>query len=293
VPREGAYDLVLKAAGGEAGPLLAKAREPGDGHRRTVDAFRTRERRALWLGLGAQRSGSLGEIQVLATALAGALGATLGFITEGPNAAGLALAGALPHRGTGGQRRPRPGARADALLAAPPAALLTFGVEPEGDCAAGAANLRQAAFAVAVTSFFTPQMREWAHVALPLAAFAENDGTYVNCAGTWQTFSAAARAVGEARPGWKILRVLGNRLGLAGFEQADAAAVREELRAALAAMAGVTAAPAEVLVSLPPSAAQDAADPGMYRIDALVRRAAPLQATRDGRGAAAPLQRTA
>jgi NADH-quinone oxidoreductase subunit G len=102
----------------------------------------------------------------------------------------------------------------------------------------------------------------------------------VNLAGTWQSFTGAATPVGEARPAWKVLRVLGNLLGLTGFEQQTSEDVREELRSAAAP--GALAAG-----SAPPAAAVTAKslDTPMYQSDPVVRRSGPLQRTRVARGA--------
>ena len=100
----------------------------------------------------------------------------------------------------------------------------------------------------------------------------------MNLEGRWQSFAGAARAVGDSRPGWKILRVLGNALGLGGFDYQSSDAVRDELRAAVD-----RAAPARYSSKFVASvAARDAStiDMGMYQIDATLRRAPSLQRTR-------------
>jgi NADH-quinone oxidoreductase subunit G len=88
--------------------------------------------------------------------------------------------------------------------------------------------------------------------------------------------------LGEARPAWKVLRVLGSLLGIPGFEFTGA----EEVRAQ--ALAGVDVAAR--LSNLPGSTAsapifadgvQRIADVPIYFADALVRRAQSLQLTRD------------
>jgi NADH-quinone oxidoreductase subunit G len=136
-------------------------------------------------------------------------------------------------------------------------------------------------------------LREIAHVLLPIGTFAETSGTYVNLEGTWQSQNGAAQPVGEARPGWKVLRVLGNLLNLSGFEYQSSEDVREELRklctdTALTAQSGsqpaykgahrVAQGATHAL-----HAGADVLDLSMYHIDALVRRAPSLQKTREGR----------
>ena len=123
-----------------------------------------------------------------------------------------------------------------------------------------------------------------------MGTFAETSGTYVNCEGVWQSQAGAAAPVGEARPLWKVLRVLGNLLGLEGFAYQSSEEVLAEVRAACE---GVQASPYQGAhsVRLPADgAAEDAAtltDIPMYQTDALVRRAPSLQRTREGRTPAA------
>jgi NADH-quinone oxidoreductase subunit G len=141
-----------------------------------------------------------------------------------------------------------------------------------------------------------------AHVILPIGTFAETSGTYVNMEGLWQGQAGAAAPVGESRPGWKVLRVLGNLLNLPGFEYQSSEEVREELRKACGASAG-GGAPAPMSdipvatagykgshqVARASATAGEATliDLPMYQVDALVRRAPSLQKTREGRTPAA------
>jgi NADH-quinone oxidoreductase subunit G len=121
-----------------------------------------------------------------------------------------------------------------------------------------------------------------ADVLLPIAGFAETSGTAVNVAGDWQSWNGAVPPPGEARQGWKVLRVLGNELGLEGFAQRESREVLDELRAACVELTPDNAAPAE-------SASATPALDGLLRVgevpiyagDAVVRRAAALQATDD------------
>src|SRR6185437_7498805 len=194
-------------------------------HRDAAAAILTGEKRAVWLGALALRHPRFADLRALAAALAQVTGASLGVLAEGANAAGAHLAGAVPHREAGG--RPvssmgrSPGLTAADMLARPlKAYLLLGGVEPWIDSPGtdAARTLGQAELVVAVTPFATEALRKVAHVLLPAGTFAETSGTYVNLEGVWQSQTGAAAPVGESRPGWKILRVLGNLLGLSGFE---------------------------------------------------------------------------
>ena len=244
------------------------------------------ERRAIWLGALALRHTAYADIRLLARELARVTGASFGELAEGGNAAGAALAGALPHRDTAGGVRAIAGKDIAQMLSQPLAAYLLCGLEPGSDTlhARAVATLQASGNVVALTSYLTPQLQSLAQVLLPAGSFAESSGTYVNLEGRWQSFAGAARPVGESRPGWKILRVLGNTLGLDGFDYQSSEAVRDELRAAVERAAHSVPASTHV-ASI---AARDAGttEVGIYQIDATLRRAPSLQLTRAA-GAAA------
>jgi NADH-quinone oxidoreductase subunit G len=244
------------------------------------------ERAAILMGQIALRHPRFAELRQLAGDLAGQTGASLGYLPEGANAAGLHLAGALPHRGPGGRPTDIQGAHVADLLGNPPTTLVLFGIEPEHDCAAPAAALaamQSASTVIAFTPYLAGSLAAEADIVLPVATFAETSGTFVNAAGDWQSFAPAAALPGEARPAWKILRVLGNRLGLPDFDYASAAAVLEAVRVAAgkarpdnSLRAGAQPGPA------PRAEGPDNLDVPIYQVDAVVRRAASLQQTRDG-----------
>jgi NADH-quinone oxidoreductase subunit G len=170
-------------------------------------------------------------------------------------------------------------------------AYLLLGVEPELDCwdSAAARNaLAEADFVVSLSAYRTAEMEGYADVLLPIGPFAETSGTLVNAEGRWQSFEAAVTAAGEARPGWKVLRVLGNMLGLGGFEYMVASEIRDEVRALLGSArpdnGGAWRAPEEdvgqegKLVRI--------GEVPIYAVDPLVRRGTALQATADAHDAA-------
>jgi NADH-quinone oxidoreductase subunit G len=259
-----------------------------DLHRVVAAALASGEQRAVWLGALAIRHPAFADLRALAAALADITGASFGVLAEGGNAAGAYLAGAVPHREAGGKAVQTSGLAATEMLHRSLKAYLLFGgVEPWVDAldAEAARSLSKAEFVVAITPFANDSLRKVAHVILPIGTFAETSGTYVNMEGVWQSQTGAAAPVGEARPGWKVLRVLGNLLNLTGFEYQSSEDVREELRklcgepvaSSYKGSHRVAHATGEArLVDLP-----------MYQIDALVRRAPSLQKTREGRTPAA------
>jgi NADH-quinone oxidoreductase subunit G len=281
---QAAAELTGRPLPGGVAALAAQAR-PADPHRDIVKALAGEGRRAILLGALAMRHPAWADLRDAAAALADLTGATLSLLPEGANAAGAALAGALPHRAPAGASIAAPGLDAGAMLQRPlPAYLLFGGLEPGPDTLAPAAleTLRAAQVVVAVTPFATESLKSCASVLLPMGTFAETSGTFVNLEGRWQSFSGCVRPLGEARPGWKILRVLGNLLGLDGFDYDASDQIRDELRG-LPLQAPAPAAPREV--SGP--AGGTVIDLPSYAVDAIVRRAPALQQTRDGQVAAA------
>ncbi|HTT04794.1 MAG TPA: NADH-quinone oxidoreductase subunit NuoG [Steroidobacteraceae bacterium] len=296
----GELAALLQAAGGVAPAGLtetvARARV-NDTHRALLESLRAGERRALWLGALASRSSEYASLRALARTLAQATGASFGELAEGGNAAGAALAGVLPNRGVGGMRRASPGQNARQMLTAPLPGYLLLNSEPWADALLPPAleTLASAGNVVAVIPYASEAMRRVASVLLPAGTFAETSGTYVNLEGRWQSYAAAARSLGSARPAWKILRVLGNLTGLAGFEYQSSDQVRDEAAAraqpsGAAQGANGASASSTSSTSTPPAAQQgDEAelDVPMYAIDPILRRAPALQRTRQARAAAA------
>jgi NADH-quinone oxidoreductase subunit G len=244
--------------------------------------------RAVWLGALALRHPQYADLRALAGGIAQLAGASLAELAEGGNAAGAYLAGCVPHRDAGGKVLSGAGQNAAQMLHTPLKACILFGgVEPEADSLSPEAlrALAAAELVIAITPYVTEQLRNIAHVVLPIGTFAETSGTYVNLEGTWQSFTAAARGFGESRPGWKVLRVLGTELGIERFGYQTSEEVRDELRRICAdglppAWTGSRA------VSGAASGAHTV-DVPMYQVDAVVRRAPSLQRTAEGRRAPA------
>ncbi|HTQ37378.1 MAG TPA: molybdopterin-dependent oxidoreductase, partial [Steroidobacteraceae bacterium] len=290
-----AEQIVAAPAGqlAEMNALLSAAGVPAVGgvtatvtarHKAIVEALRGAQRKAIWLGALALRHPQYSALRAAARALAAATGAPVGVLAEGGNAAGAHLAGVLPHRAAGGAARERSGLTAGAMLNAPLDACLLWDFEPGADALHPKAleTLRAVRFIVAATPWLTDELKSVAHVLLPIGTFAETSGTYVNLEGQWQSFAGAALPVGEARPGWKVLRVLGNQLQLAGFDALTSEHVRDALRSLVERNAAPLAMPVTPLAAGSP-AAVTVTDLPMYQGDAIVRRAASLQRTREAR----------
>jgi NADH-quinone oxidoreductase subunit G len=219
----------------------------------------------------------------LAAALGQLLGTQVAQLAEGANAAGAWLAGAVPHRGPAGRAIAQPGRDVARMLAEPRRAMLLLGIDPALDCAdaGGMADALAAADSViAVSAFEHAALDAGADVLLPAALFGENDGSYVNLCGRWQRFSAAVKPRGEARAAWKILRMLGTKLELDGFEAVDCEDVTREIEA----LTGAVKPAARAIPTLETSALDFAGeglevivDVPLYAGDALVRHAEALQ----------------
>ncbi|HET6149087.1 MAG TPA: molybdopterin-dependent oxidoreductase [Polyangia bacterium] len=69
--------------------------------------------------------------------------------------------------------------------------------------------------ALVVVSTHNDRLVDAAHVALPMAAWAEVDGTFTNKLGMVQRIRAALPPAGDALPGWEIVTHLARRLGVA------------------------------------------------------------------------------
>ena len=256
--------------------------------RRIAERLCTAERAAIVVGSMANTHPRASRLRALAAYVAQTSGASYGVLSDGANGAGAWLAGVLPHRGPGGKPAPAEGLSAAEMLAAKLSAYVTLGIEPELDCADGAkalSALRGAECVVNLTAYRTDTMMEYADVLLPTAPFAETSGTYVNAEGSWQTMSGAVLPPGEARPAWKVLRVLGNLFELEGFDYQDSSAVLDELRQRVANVA--PSAPEQSSLVLEESLAEGDAifrigSVPMYAGDPLVRRAPALQRTADG-----------
>jgi NADH-quinone oxidoreductase subunit G len=264
---------------------------PAEAHKAVAQALAEAGKgAAIFLGALAEAHPDYGLLKALAQVIAEATKVRIGHLLPGANAVGACLAGAIPQGVPGGKASETTGLSAAAMLAQPRKAYLLWDLEPGldlGNPAQAAAALGQAELVVACTAFRSPSLEAVADVLLPVAAFAENAGTFVNAEGAWQGFRAAVAPPGEARPGWKVLRVLGNLLGLDGFEQADSGEVREELRA-LCTDARLDNAPRGDLKALAQesrkvtAAGQVAWRIGavpIYAADGLVRRAGALQSS--------------
>ncbi len=199
--------------------------------------------------------------RLVLTELAGAIaqmsGSIFSVVTEGANALGGHLVGATADEPVTGMDNQ---------------ALLLMGVEEQDIGNSDAVSNSE--FVVSISAFMDEMVRQHASIVLPMAAFTETSGTFVNMEGKWQSFPGVVAPPGEARPGWKILRVLGTMANLEGFELDSSEAVLEAARqAAVETPVWRWQSPSDL-----GSAEATVVDaPGIYRVDPLARRSEPLQ----------------
>ncbi|QEZ46063.1 NADH-quinone oxidoreductase subunit NuoG [Cupriavidus oxalaticus] len=270
----------VAAAKGVAAPAGTDGLDGGEAAAKVAEALLQGERRAVFLGNEAVRHPQFSALHALAQWIATETGAALGFLTEAANTVGGYIAGALPKQG---------GANAQAMLDAPRKAYILLNTEPEFDTAdpgKALAALSQANTVVVLSPFRSEAAMQYADVILPVAPFTETSGTFVNCEGKAQSFNGVVRALGESRPGWKVLRVLGNLLDVAGFDYETAESVRAEVLSAPveAQLDNATDAPIRVAAAAA-SGIERIADVPIYHADPIVRRADSLQLTAAARRA--------
>lgn len=274
----------------EVAAAVAQAREvtapvnatPGEHAQAVAKALLSGERKAVLLGNAAAQHPQAAQLLALAGWIAEQTGATVGYLGEGGNAVGAQLVGALPGPG---------GLNAGQMLSQPMKALLLLNTEPvldAADAAAARKALGASGLVVGLTAF-KDTMADVADVLLPIAPFTETAGCFVNAEGRAQSFHGVVKPAGDARPGWKVLRVLGNLLGLSGFDFETAEDVRAAALGDVATLATRLDNRSEAAVlSAPLQAAtaglQRVADVPIYTTDATVRRAVSLQLTADAKG---------
>jgi len=244
------------------------------------------ERKAILLGNAAAHHVQASRLLEIAQWIGEQTGASVGYLTEAANTVGAQWAGALPGQG---------GLDAGQMLAPgnPLKAVLLLNNEPAFDSIAGpnaVAAFDKVQMVVTMSPFKTNL--DISDVLLPMAPFSETSGTFVNAEGRVQSFHAVVKPRGDARPAWKVLRVLANMLGLPGFDFESSQDVLNKLRGAQPD-AAATHVPSDRLSNAvePQADAASSADAvhaiplvaSIYQLDGLVRRATSLQLTADGR----------
>ena len=236
------------------------------------------ERKAILLGNGAAHHAQASSILALVQWIATHTGATFGYLSEAANTVGAQFVGAQPLG---------KGFNAAEMLAGKVKAALLLNTEPTLDSVAGVrATLDLSAVDMVVTLSPFKTNLEFSDVLLPIAPFTETAGTFVNAEGRVQSFHAVVKPLGETRPAWKVLRVLGNLLEIPDMEWETAQDVfstvlgQENLQNShlpVHSLHNETSVPIH-------AQAHECAEPvvaAIYQLDSLVRRSPALQKTVD------------
>jgi len=253
---------------------IAASVAAGDAARAIAASLASGERAAILVGNFAERHPQAAQIQRLVQEIAALSGAKFGVLGQAANSVGGCLVNALPGAG---------GLNAASMFAQPRKAYLLLNVEPELDCAnpqQAMAALRAADLVVSMSPYKTAAV-DYADVLLPIAPFTETSGAFVSGEGRVQSFKGAVKPLGETRPAWKVLRVLGNLLDVQGFgynssEEVLAEAIPQNVSEALNnRVEGVVIGASSVAAGL-----ERVAEVPLYAGDSVVRRASSLQQTR-------------
>ena len=241
-----------------------------------ADSLLSGESKAVLLGSAAIAHHHASDLHVMAQFIADQTGATLGFLPVGGNAVGASLVNAN-------------GVGVESVLSGERRAVILMNIEPDSDLpnpAAARAALAKANTVIALSAYKSADLMEVADVILPTSVFSETVSTFVNLEGRVQTVQPSVKPLGDSRPAWKVLRVLGGLLGLDGFlfnapEEVlgealdDGYCNRLNNKASSSSIANGNLAPFNGLERL--------ADVNIYAGDQIVRRSSALHLTRDAK----------
>src|SRR5258706_6906039 len=255
--------------------------------RKIAESLAAGQNRAIFLGNLAQHHPQAGELHRLAQELARIVDARIGFLGEAANSVGGYLAGAVP---TGAA-----GLNASQMLLQPRKAYVLLHAEMDLDAVdprAARAAMQSAELVVAMSPF--RHALEYAQVLLPVSPFTETGGSFVNTEGRAQSFQGVVRPLGETRPAWKVLRVLGTLLELPGFDYDSVEGVRADCIAAIGDIAtrldnAIQGELTALVTGAGAGGIERIGEVPIYHVDGLVRRAESLQLTRDAQAAVVSL----
>jgi len=279
-------DLGAKADGLSGIEKLINSVLVNDEHKAIAKSLSEAENAAVILGTQASFQSNFSSLRALSFAIAKLSGCELSELTDGANSAGAWLAGAVPHRTAAGVSTTE-GLHAYGMTNETLNAYLLFNVEPEFDCASSSAAMNaisESDFVVNFSSFATDAMKSYSDVLLPITAFTETAGSFVNAQGTWQSFNASVTPEAEIRPGWKVLRVLGNLFEVDGFDFVDIEEVRSEIQSTTSSASQTQyqwSDSESILADTSPTGIERIGFVPIYSVDSLTRRSQALQATND------------
>ena len=241
-----------------------------------ADALLTGSTSSVLLGSAAISHPQASDLHLLAQFIAEQTGATLGFLPVGGNAVGASLVNAN-------------GAGIESVLSGDRRAIILMNIEPDSDLpnpVAARTALAKANTVIALSAFKSPDLLETADVILPITPFTETVSTFVNLEGRTQTIQPSVKPLGDSRPGWKVLRVLGGLLGLDGFlfnlpEEVLGEALDEAYCSRLSNQTSSSFIASKNHAT--PGVLERVSDVNIYAGDPIVRRSSALQLTRDAK----------
>ncbi|TQV87830.1 NADH-quinone oxidoreductase subunit NuoG [Aliikangiella coralliicola] len=256
--------------------------EANDTHQQIAKNLVDNEASCILMGVYVQEHPQAEIINWLAESLASVTQSDWGYMTLGCNAAGNKIAGAVPMQSAAGGKS-EPGKNAKQMLTSGLKSYFLINCEPDVESVwskQALQNLQNAECVIALTPFADGRVPEYADIMLPIAGCYETSGTYINVEGKWQSFAASVSAPGDARPGWKVLRVLANLFELSGFDYESSKQVIDELHEKFEAVGDIRVA-RKVPPPLMQVSEQEASREclGLYMVDPMVRRAKALQQT--------------
>lgn len=266
---------------------LLKDINPNTLQTKIAEKLLSSENRLILIGSLIESESDYTNVIAASNVLAKIIHAKVGILQTGANTAGAWLTGCVPHRTIGGENIKNAGLNVDKIFENKLKAYFLFGIEPELDTSYGnlATNaLKSAEHVVAFSSFKSRELEEVCDIILPIATFAETSGNFLNCAGKMQQFVGASNPCGNARPLWKVLRVLGSLFDIHDFSYNSTEEVIADFRAHIDN--NFDAGGFEEFIPDLKSHkkakhfARIAATP-LYATDMLVRHSKPLQETND------------
>ena len=213
-------------------PLIASI-SVNQSHENIAEQLMSGDKSSVLLGPQAVNHPQFSTVRALANSIAQFAGSSIGYLSEAGNSSGAWIAGVVPHRGAGGEAISDEGLNAKEMFHSPLKAYVLLDLEPDVDSVAPhvAFNaMMDAEFVVVLTPFNSSRYQQYANVLLPIAPFTETAGTYINVEGKWQSFTGVAAPLGETRPAWKVLRVLGNLFDCDGFDYVSNDEISKEVQ---------------------------------------------------------------
>ncbi|MDX2476704.1 MAG: NADH-quinone oxidoreductase subunit NuoG, partial [Gammaproteobacteria bacterium] len=290
-----ALDSSFRKSGSDAPEGLAAlvaTVKVNDSHTDCIEQLSDAENSVVILGTIAQSMPDYAAMRMLASFIADATNSTLSYLTPGANTSGAYLSGLLPNR-NGDEAEGLSGLDTQAMFSKGLKAYILYGIEADYDLenpVQANSALANADFVVSVTSFVTEAMKANSDVLLPISTLTEASGTLINVDGTVQSFSAVSKANGHSKPGWKVLRVMGNLFNVDGFEYQSSEDVMNELTSRLELKNNQVQTNREtntVNWSCPENISEQTADIQriaelpIHSVDSITRRATALQKTQD------------